>query len=77
MRPASVNNLGDIKAALDEIQRASQEGDTVDIASPYVITGTFTETRALNLTTPTAANIAAVLATLIQDLKRGGNSRTT
>ena len=66
-----------IVAAFSEIVAASQDGDIIDIGQAYTITGTFTITRNLNVTTPTAANIAAVLATLISDLKAGGPTKTT
>jgi len=66
-----------IQNVFNEIFRASQDGAIEDLGSAYTITGTFTATRNLNVTTPTAANIAAVLATLISDLQRGGTSRTT
>ena len=66
-----------IQAAFTEIYRASQENDTIDIASAYTITGSVTATRNLNVTSPTLANIAAVLATLISDLQRGGTNKTT
>lgn len=66
-----------IQNIFNEIFRASQDGDLVDIAQPYTITGTFTATRNLNVTSPTAANIAAVLATLLSDLQKGGTTKTT
>jgi hypothetical protein len=67
----------DIQSIFNEIFRASQEADIVDIGGAYTITGTYTATRNLNVTTPTAANIAAVLATLIADLQSGGATKTT
>lgn len=57
--------------ALREIERASYE-DIAEIADSYNVTGTLTETRDLDVDTPTAANIAAVLGTLIADLKKRG-----
>jgi len=82
MRRVNFNAAGLIKdsAARDAIKaiiKASAEVDTTDIFAPYTITGDFTETRDLNVTTPTLANIAAVLATIITDCKRGGQHRTT
>jgi hypothetical protein len=76
MRPLTTlsNNM---QAALSEIQAASTQNDIVDIANSFSITGTFTETYDLNLTSPTAANIAAVLATLITVMQRGGLNRTS
>jgi len=66
-----------IAAMFVEIVTASQDGDIIDIGAAYTITGSFTPTRNLNVTSPTAANIAAVLATLISDLKAGGATKTT
>lgn len=67
----------DIQALFNEIIQASQDADVTDLGGAYTITGTFTETRTLNVTSPTLANIAAVLATLIVDFQRGGSTRTT
>lgn len=67
----------EIQAVLDEIFRASNENDTIDISNAFTIQGTFTATRTLNVTAPTLANVAAVLATLIQDMQRGGTNRNT
>lgn len=76
MRPVTVNS-SDIKSALEEIQRASHENDTVEIAQNFILSGTLTPTYTLNLAAPTAANIAAVLGTLILALQKGGINRTT
>lgn len=59
------------------IFKASRDADLVDIAQAFSITGNFTETRVLNVTSPTTANIAAVLATFLRDCQRGGQNRTT
>lgn len=67
----------ELQALFNEIIQASQDGDITDIGGAYTITGTFTETRTLNVTSPTLANAVAVLATLILDLQRGGSTRTT
>jgi hypothetical protein len=82
MRRVNFTNTGNIKdpdakAAILAIIRASAEVDLTDIIAPYTITGDFTETRDLNVTTPSLANIAAVIATFITDCKRGGQFRTT
>lgn len=82
MRRVNLSQVGQIRdpgarAAIREIELASAEGDLLDIAKAYTITGAFTETRVLNVTTPSAANIAAVLATFIRDCQRGGQFRTT
>lgn len=65
-----------IQEIFNEIFRASQEGDLVDIGNAFTFTGTYVETRDLNLTAPTAANVAAVLSTLIRDMQRGGATKS-
>lgn len=66
-----------LQALFNQIVQASQAGDITDIGGAFNITGTFTPTRTLNVTSPTIANVAAVLATLISDLTAGGSNRTT
>lgn len=66
-----------VKTALAELENASAENDLLDIANAFSMNGAYTPTRILNVTSPTAANIAAVLATLIDDFRRGGQNRTT
>lgn len=69
--PQNIQNIFNL------IFKASRDADVVDIAQGYTITGSFTPTRSLNVTSPTTANIAAVLATLISDFQSGGPNRTT
>lgn len=77
-QPQSLQGLDpQIQKLFNLIFAASRDADLVDIAQNYVITGTFTPTRNLNVTSPTTANIAAVLATLIFDFQAGGPNRTT
>ncbi len=64
-----------IQSVLNQIFRASQEADVVDIGGAFTISGTFTPTRTLNVTSPTLANAVAVLATLISDLQHGGATK--
>lgn len=66
-----------IQRVFNLIFAASQDADVVDIAQNFQITGTFTPTRDLNVTSPSLANIAAVLATLLSDFQSGGANRTT
>jgi hypothetical protein len=66
-----------IQNVFNEIFRASQEADIIDIGQAYTFTGSFTKTRQLNVTTPTLANAVAVLATLISDLQSGGSTKST
>lgn len=66
-----------IQKIFNQIFAASRDADLVDIAQGYTISGTYTPTRTLNVTSPTTANIAAVLATLLADFQSGGPNRTT
>ncbi|MGA8529487.1 MAG: hypothetical protein WB622_07215 [Acidobacteriaceae bacterium] len=75
MRRVTINPH-DPTSALQEIQTASSENDLVDIANSFTMTGTLTETTNLNLSSPTAANLAAVLGTLLSIMQRGGLNRT-
>jgi hypothetical protein len=63
--------------ALKEVELASAEFNLVDIASPFTITGAYTETRELEPGVSTLAETQAFIATFIDDLKRGGQSRST
>ena len=77
MRPVTINP-SDPFSALVEVMRASQENDIVDIAQNFSVdVSNFTPTYTINTTTPTAANIANFLATLITVMQRGGINRTT
>lgn len=82
MRPVTIHSMGQIKdpvvkAAVEEFQRASQENDIAIIATNFTITGAFTDTRTLDVTSATLADVRAFIATLITDLKKGGATRTT
>lgn len=77
-QPSSLQGLDpQAQKLFNQIFAASRDADMVDIAGGYTLSGTFTETRILNVTAPTLANIAAVLATLLLDCQRGGPNRTT
>ena len=76
MRPVTVNPFN-VQQSLREIERASREGDTTEMAQNFSFTGTVNDTFTLNLTAPTLANTAAVLATLLQLMQKGGLNRTT
>lgn len=60
--------------ALREIERASYE-EIAEVADAFTISGTLTETRTLDVDSPSSANLAAVLGTLIADLKRRGTKK--
>lgn len=70
-------NPSNPQASLKEVFQASQENDTVDISQNFSTDEPVTETYELILTAPTAANVAAVLATLLLALQKGGVNRTT
>lgn len=76
-QPPSLKGLPpQIQRLFNTIFSASLDADLVDIAQGYSFTGTFTPTRNLNVSSPSLANIAAVLATLLSDFQAGGPNRT-
>jgi hypothetical protein len=82
MRRVNLTGLGfvqdpAIRSALQAIELASAEVDLLDIANAFTVSGTYTQTRTLNVTAPTLANAVAFLATFIDDCKRGGSNRST
>jgi hypothetical protein len=82
MRRVNLAGLGliqdpGVRSALQEIALASAEVDLLDIANAFTVSGTYTRTTSLNVTTPTLANAVAFLATFIDDCKRGGANRST
>jgi hypothetical protein len=62
--------------SLREIENASAE-DAIAVADSYSANSTFTPTRQVNVTSPTAANIAAVLASFFADLRKRGVKKST
>ena len=62
--------------SLREIENASAE-DAIAVADSYGASAPFTPTRQLNVTAPTAANIAAVLASFLADLRKRGVKKST
>lgn len=64
-------------SAVQELARASADENLVDIGKAYTVTGTFTDTRTLDVSTATLPDVIALLATLIGDLQRGGATRST
>ena len=63
--------------ALREIELASAELNLADIAAAFTITGSYTETRELEVGVSTLAETQAFIATFIEDCKRGGSNRST
>ena len=61
--------------SLRTIELASQQEEVARIADSYTTTGTITVTRDINVTSPTAANAVAVLATLLDDIRKRGTRR--
>jgi hypothetical protein len=74
-QPAQGRELEWIIGALREIEHASYE-DAIAVADSYSANSTFTETREVNVTAPSTANLAAVLATFLSDLRKRGVNRT-
>ncbi|HXW25604.1 MAG TPA: hypothetical protein VEK73_12745 [Xanthobacteraceae bacterium] len=64
-----------IKGCLQQIERASQE-EPAQIFDSYSSDTTPTPTRQLLVTAPTTQNLAAVVATLIADVRARGVKRT-
>lgn len=80
MRPVTLFQVGmvedpAVQAALREIELASQEVDIVLIAKNFTITGAYTNTRTLNVSTATLPDLLAFVATFIADLQKGGANR--
>ena len=65
-----------IVSALKLIERASAEDMQTFIGTDYTITGSFTPTRTLNTSTATLSDLIAFVATLVQDIQKGGQHRT-
>lgn len=76
MRPVTINPQN-VAAALTEIQTASHECDTTEMAQNFTFDASFVTTLQLAVAAPTLANTNAVLATLLQILQKGGLHRTT
>lgn len=62
---------------LREIEKASRENDPVTLANNFVITGAYTPRRTIDATAATLTELREFVATFIDDLKRGGSTRTT
>jgi hypothetical protein len=60
--------------ALREIERASKE-ENYDVADKFIIENLTTPTYTLDVATATASDIAAVLGTLLNDMKKRGQNR--
>lgn len=77
MRPVTLNT-SNIVECIREIERASHENDTGEIAQAFTVDDpAFTPVFQLNTTAPSLANIANFLATFLTTLQKGGVNRTT
>jgi hypothetical protein len=77
MRPVTINPR-DPLSALREIERASHEGDLVEIAQNFTVDNPgFTQVFQINTTAPSVGNIANFIATFITLARKGGLNRTT
>lgn len=63
--------------ALKEIELASAEFNLLDIANAFTIAGAYTRRTTLDVGTSTLTETQEFIATLIDDLKRGGENRST
>jgi hypothetical protein len=61
--------------SIQEIARASNE-DAVKVLDSYAVNAAPAATRMLNVSSPSTSNLAAVLGTLIADLRRRGVKRS-
>jgi predicted nucleic acid-binding Zn ribbon protein len=57
--------------------RQTSTEDPIAVADSYSANATFTLTRQVNVTSPTAANIAAVFASFLADLRKRGIHKST
>lgn len=73
--PARLDDAAWAVRALKQIEQASYE-DAELIFDDYTITGTFTDTRTLDVATATLADLIAFVATLVTDLQKRGQNRT-
>lgn len=55
--------------AVRQIEQASNEPDAQKTADGYEVTAGYTESRAINPSTATTSDVAATLATFIEDLQ--------
>ena len=76
MRPVNINP-NNLQAAVIELAQASKENDICDVAQNITFDVEPSQTTALTVSAPTLANTNAVLATLIQIMKKGGINRST
>ena len=76
MRPVTANPQN-TATSIAELCQASRENDICDLAQNFTMTGTLTSTTNLNLSSPTVANVAAVLGTLLEIMQKGGVHRST
>ena len=60
------------RALIRSLEQTLRQLATPITKNGYGITGTLVPTRTINVSAPTAANAAAVLATLLDDLKQRG-----
>ena len=64
------------ECTLREVENAGAE-DAIAVADSDSVNSVFTTTRQLNVTSPTAANIAAVLVSFFADLRKRGVKKST
>lgn len=62
-------------ASFKKLEQATYE-DLEIVFDAYTVTGDFTPTRTLDVDTATPADVVALIATLITDVKKRGPNRT-
>lgn len=73
--PFGADDIGWTHQAIKEIETASIE-DAEQIFNDYTITGSFTETRTLDVSTAALPDLIAFIATLVTDIQKRGQHRT-
>lgn len=74
-QPASSNDLNWVHRALKKIEAATVE-DIEQVVADFTVTGTYTETRALDASSATLPDVIAFIATLVTDIQKRGQHRT-
>lgn len=86
MRPVSLGPLppnATVQQTLEWLVRAAREFENASVEDPiaifdsYSANGAFTPARQVNVTSPSSAQLAPVVATLIADMRKRGTKKTT
>lgn len=67
------------KKYVEDALRAIEQASAADVAAVldhFSVTGVVTETRTLDVSTATAADIVSFIATLLSDVQKGGQKKS-